>query len=265
MRVERCALLLQLGELAGQHQAQFGPHLLAQLGVTLRLRRLALERIHLPRDFLENVIHAGQVQLGVFQTRFRQPLLGFEFGDAGSFFDDGPAVGGTAAQDLPDASLLDQRVGLRAQPGTHEQFLDIAQAAQLAVQQIFAFAGAEQPPVDHDLPSLKLLLELCGGESSAPLGSGSATALQSEAGRPRPDARRIGTRVRHRADLHAPSISSTLPGRASSVRRSVSSARVGANFSFVPVLERLGASHPGFPLRWVRARRLRRTPRDRSA
>ena len=172
LRVERGALLLQLSKLAGQHQAQFGPHLLAQLGVALRLRSLALQRIHLPRDFFENVIHAGQVYLGVFQTRFRQPLLGFELGDAGGFFDDGPAIGGTAAQNLPDASLLDQGIRFRPQAGAHEQFLDIAQAAQLSVQQIFAFAGAEQPPVYDDLSSLKLLLELSAANLQNHLGSG---------------------------------------------------------------------------------------------
>ena len=115
------------------------------------MRGLALQRIHLPRDFLEDVIDAGQVLLGVFEARFGQPLLGLELGDAGSFFDDGAAVGGTAAQDLPDASLLDQGVGLRPQTGAHEEFLNIAQAAELAVQQVFAFAGAEQAAGDHDL------------------------------------------------------------------------------------------------------------------
>ena len=102
-------------ELAGQHHAQLGAHLVAQPGVTLGLRRLPLQRIHLPRDFVEDVVDARQVQLGVFQARLRQPLAGLELGDAGGLFDDGAAVGRLAAQNLPDAPLLDDGVRLRPQ------------------------------------------------------------------------------------------------------------------------------------------------------
>src|SRR4029077_1823524 len=52
LRLECCALLFQLCKLASQNQAQLGPHLLAQLGITLRLGSLALEGIHLACDFL---------------------------------------------------------------------------------------------------------------------------------------------------------------------------------------------------------------------
>src|SRR4029077_13603620 len=94
LRVERRALLLELSKLAGQDQAQLGPHLFAKLGVAFCLGGLTLQRIHLTRDFLENIIHAGQILLGIFETCFSQPLLGFELGDAGSLFDDGPAISG---------------------------------------------------------------------------------------------------------------------------------------------------------------------------
>src|SRR4029077_7017842 len=136
------------------------PHLLAQLGVAFGLGGLALQRIHLARYFLEDVVHARQVHLGIFETRFSQPLLGLELGNAGGLFDNGPAMGWTAAEDLPDASLLDQGIGFWPQPGPHEEFLNVAQAAQFSVQQIFAFAAAKQPPVHDDFPSLKPLLEL---------------------------------------------------------------------------------------------------------
>ena len=138
------------GELAGQHDAQLGAHLVAQARVALGLRGLALQRIHLARDFFEDVVDAGQVQLGVFEAGFGEALLGLELGDAGGFFENRAAVGGTAAEDLADASLLDERVGLGPEAGAHEQFLNVAQAAELAVQQIFAVAGAEQAARDHD-------------------------------------------------------------------------------------------------------------------
>ena len=139
--IESHAFLIHLRELAGQHDAQFGAHLVAQSGIALRLAGLALQRIHLPRDFFENVVDAVQVLLGIFQARFGQALLGLEFRDPGGFFNDGAAVGGTAAQNLPDASLLDQRVGLGAEARAHEQFLDVAQAAQFSIQQVFAVAA----------------------------------------------------------------------------------------------------------------------------
>ncbi len=150
--------MLDCGEFAGEDEAQLGAHFFAQASVALGLGGLALQRIHLARDFVENVVDAGQVQLGVFEAGFGQALFGLEFRDSGGFFEDGAAVGGAAAEDLADASLLDQRVGLRAQAGAHEEFLNVAQAAELAIQQVFAVAGAEQAARDVDLTVVKLLL-----------------------------------------------------------------------------------------------------------
>ncbi len=158
LRIEFGAFLLDGGELAGQNQAQLGAHFFAQARIALGLGGLALQRIHLARDFVEDVVDAGQVQLGVFQAGFGEALLGFEFRDARGFFENRAAVGGTAAEDLADASLLDERVGLGAEAGAHEQFLNVAQAAEFAVQQIFAVAGAEQAARDHDFAGAELLL-----------------------------------------------------------------------------------------------------------
>ena len=47
---------------------------------------------------------------------------------------------GFAREDLADLALLDDRVGLRAEPGVHEQLVDVAQAAELAVHQVLALA-----------------------------------------------------------------------------------------------------------------------------
>jgi len=110
------------------------------------------------RDFFENIIHAREVQLGIFQSRLCQSLLGLEFRDPCGFFNNGAAVGRTAAQDLSYAPLLDQCIRLRPQACAHEQFLDVTQAAQLSIQQIFAVSRSEQPSRDHDLARAKLLL-----------------------------------------------------------------------------------------------------------
>ncbi len=151
--------MIELGELAGQHQPEFRAHFVTQTTVTLGLRRLPLQRIHLPRHFLENVIYAGEILLGVFQSRFGETLLGFELGDSCRFFDDRSTVGWTAAQDLPNASLFDERVGFWPEASAHEQFLNIAQTAEFSVQQIFAVSGTKKASRDDNFSSAKLLLK----------------------------------------------------------------------------------------------------------
>ena len=159
MLLQRGRFGVELRELAGQHNAQLGAHLVAQAGVAFGLRRLPLQRVHLARDFVENVVDARQIELGIFQARFRQPLARFVFGYAGGLLDDGAAVGGLAAEDLPDPSLLDDGVGLGAKARAHEDVLNVAQAAELAVQQILAFAGAEEAARDLDFAGLEGALE----------------------------------------------------------------------------------------------------------
>ena len=73
-------------------------HLALQLAVAPRLGGLALERIHLPRDLLQNVEHARQVLLGAFQLGLGQTLARLVLGDAGRLFDD--RRGGPAACEL---------------------------------------------------------------------------------------------------------------------------------------------------------------------
>src|SRR5208282_941921 len=151
-------LLVHLRELAGEHHAQLGAHLVAQPGIALRLAGLALERVHLPRDFFENVVHAIQIRLGVLKTRLGQTLLRLEFRDPSRFFDDGAAIRWTAAQNLADAPLLDQRIRFRPQARSHEQFLDVAQTTQFSIQQVFAIPAAEQPARHGNLSGVVLLL-----------------------------------------------------------------------------------------------------------
>ena len=69
-------------------------------------------------------------------------------------------------------------------PGAHEQVLNVAQAAELSVQQIFAFAGAEEPPRNGDLSGLECALELATANLEHDLRTGErrlASALASAA------------------------------------------------------------------------------------
>ena len=104
---------LQHAIAAGERFAKLRHHLALEFFVAARLGCLALERVHLPAHFFENVEHARQILLGAFQLRFRQPFLGFEFADAGGFFDDGAPILRPVAQNLADASLLDDGVAFR--------------------------------------------------------------------------------------------------------------------------------------------------------
>ena len=118
--VELRALLLDCGKLAGQDNAQLGSHLVTQLSEALCLRGLTLQRIHLPRDFVKNIVDSCEVQFGIFQASFREALLGFEFRNSRRLFENRAAVGGTAAENLADAALFDERVSFGSEAGAHE-------------------------------------------------------------------------------------------------------------------------------------------------
>src|SRR6185437_12362686 len=85
-----------------------------ELAVALRLGGLALERIHLAGDFFKDVIDAGKVLARGFEAGFGHATLGLVLANAGGFFDDGAALVGFGTEDLPDAALFDDGVGLRA-------------------------------------------------------------------------------------------------------------------------------------------------------
>ena len=142
--LERCLLRVHMCNLAGQHYAQPRAQFIAQRAIALGFGGLPLERTHLPGDFLENIVDAGEVLLGLLQAKLGQALFGFEAGNAGCLFDNRPAIMRFGAEQLPDTLLSDNRVRLRPQAGTHEDVLNVAEAAELAVEQVFAVSGAEE-------------------------------------------------------------------------------------------------------------------------
>src|SRR5207253_684662 len=58
LAIERSGLAGKRDEAAGQYDAQARMHLVTQAGVTLGLGSLALKRVHLARDFVEDVVNA---------------------------------------------------------------------------------------------------------------------------------------------------------------------------------------------------------------
>ncbi len=117
---------IQFACLARQHLANDAAHLVADFGVATRFSGLALQRTKLLLDFDDDVVDAGEIDLGGFELGFGKALLGLELRDAGGFLDDGAALHGLGGEDQADAALLDDSVGIRAEADAHEHFLDVA-------------------------------------------------------------------------------------------------------------------------------------------
>ena len=152
--LQAVSLGIQFAGFACQHLAHNGAHLLANFGVAARFGGLALQGAELLFDFDDDVVYAGQIHLGRFEFCFAEALFGFEFCYAGGFFDDGAALHRLGGEDLADAALFDDGVGVRPQADAHEHFLNVAQAADAAVDQVFALAAAIEAAADNHFTGL---------------------------------------------------------------------------------------------------------------
>ncbi len=135
----------QLAILARKEHLLPAPVLVAQPLVAARLRRLPLERAALLFDLEDDVVDANQVLLRGLELQLRGAAPRPVLGDAGGFFDQLTAVGRPRAENHADLALLDDRVGLRAEAGVHQQFVHVTQAAHFAVDQVLALTRAVQP------------------------------------------------------------------------------------------------------------------------
>ena len=127
------------------------PQLLAQPPVAPRLGRLPLQRAALLLDLEDDVVDAGQVLLRRLELQLRGAAAALVLRDAGRFLDQLPPIGRPRAENLADLALLDDRVGLDAEPGVHQQVLHVAQPADLAVDQVFALARSVEPAHQLDV------------------------------------------------------------------------------------------------------------------
>ena len=126
--------------------------LVAQTAVAPGPCSLPLEHASLFVDFEDDVVDTGQVVLGRLQLELGGPPPCLVLGDSGGFLNQLPPVGGTRAQDEANLSLLDNRVGLGPQAGVHEQIVNVAEAACLAVDQVLALARPVQASRQLDDP-----------------------------------------------------------------------------------------------------------------
>ena len=144
---------IELGHTAGEDDAEAGAELVAEGTVTLGLGCLALEGGHLAGDFVEDIVDAGEVLFGGFEAEFGETLFGLEAGDSGGLFEDAASIEGLGAEELADALLTDDCVRFAAEAGAHEDVLNVAETADLAVEEVLGVAGAEETAGDGELAS----------------------------------------------------------------------------------------------------------------
>ncbi len=125
--------------------------LVAQALVPSRLGRLTLQAAALLVDFEDDVVDAGEVLLRGLELQLRRPAPRLVLRDAGRFLDQHAPIGGPRREDQPDLALLDDRVGLGAQAGVHQQFVDVPEPALGAVNQVLALARPIEPAHQLDV------------------------------------------------------------------------------------------------------------------
>ena len=125
--------------------------LLLHFQIPLGLFRLKLQRFQLQLQLGDLIADAQQIVFRALQLALCLLFPVAVFGDTGSLFKDLPAVPAFQGKDLIDAALTDIGVALPAQAGVHQELIDIFQAGRLAVDIVFAVAGAVVAPGDDHL------------------------------------------------------------------------------------------------------------------
>ena len=141
----------QLAVAAHEQHLFPSPQLVAQPLVAPGLGGLTLQRAALLLDLEDDVVDARQVLLRGLELELGRAAARLVLGDAGRFLDQLPAIGRPRAEDHPNLALLDDRVGLGAEARVHQQFVDVAEPAHFAVDQVFAVARAVEPARDFDV------------------------------------------------------------------------------------------------------------------
>ena len=131
---------------AGEQHLLPAAQLVAQALVAPGLRRLPFQRAALLLDLEDDVVDAREVLLRRVELQLGGAPAGAVLRHAGGLLDQLAPIGGPRAQDHADLALLDDRVGLGPEPRVHQQLVDVAQPAHLAVDEVFALAGPVEAP-----------------------------------------------------------------------------------------------------------------------
>ena len=112
---------------------------------------LTLQGAHLALHFGDDVGDAQQIGLGVFEFAQRFPLLRFELGDAGGFFEHRAAVFRLRAEKHVDLALRHDRISGAANAGASDEIMNVLEAADRVVEAVFAATIAEHAAGESDL------------------------------------------------------------------------------------------------------------------
>ncbi len=134
------------------------------------LGRLPLQAANLAGDLCDDIGHPRKILLGQREFAHRLAALALVFGDAGGLLEHDPALLGLRRKDLVDLALRHDRVTGATHAGVHEKFLDVLQAAGLAVEIIFAESVAGDAAHDLDLVEIAAELFLTIGQQQRDLG-----------------------------------------------------------------------------------------------
>src|SRR5262249_55326861 len=110
--------------------------------VALGLGRLQFDRAELFFDFVEDVAQPLDVQIDALQPSESLGLARLEAANAGGLLEDGAAGARGGLQQNIEAALLDDAVGVGPGARAEEEVFDVLEAADLAVDEVLAFAGA---------------------------------------------------------------------------------------------------------------------------
>ena len=127
------------------------PQLFAQPAITASLGGLALECAALLLHLEDDVVDARQVLLCGLELQFRRAAPRPVLRDTRRFLEQLPPLRGPGAENLTDSPLLDDRIGLDAEPRVHQEILDVTEPADPPVDEILALSRPVQPPRDLDI------------------------------------------------------------------------------------------------------------------
>src|ERR1017187_1638901 len=123
----------------------------AEALVAHSLGGLPLKASYLACDLADHVGDAGQVLVRQGKLAHGLPALALVPRYSGRLLEHRPALLGLGREDLVDLALGHDRIARPADARVHEELLDVLQAAQLAVEQVFTLTVPVDPPRDLDL------------------------------------------------------------------------------------------------------------------
>ncbi len=153
-RFERLALRAAGGARSHVGQDFEIAHARAQFAVPPRPPDLRLEFRDAPLELGNQVVDANRVGFGLVQPAQRLVLARQEPVDAGRLLEERSPVRGLAREHRIDLTLRDDRVAPRPESRSHQEVLDIAQPALIAVNIVFDLARSVSPARDLDFAEI---------------------------------------------------------------------------------------------------------------